>query len=451
MGKGNEDSLRVKHRPIKFKILAIILPVITLAIGGIIGLAFCMSSNIIEKNSYNMLDSSAKNQTIQIENWLHNNLKVFNTIKQSIGSTDYSEEGIRKILNQYYNFDSSFPEGLYVSDMQGKVIVAEQSKLKFDNALNTGWFNEGLTHINMRYGIPYKNSDGAYVVSATGLIVDNGEPVGVIGGDLTLNRISVIINSLIDMEDAQAFLVDKDTGMVLASSDALEAYSTLDVNNSNKFYSEIAKKIDGNDYHAEILCENIVTIKEISDTNWILVSYAPESSIFELIYSLRNYMIILAVVAIGLIVILIERTISLKMKPINEMSKKLIKMSDGDFTINIDVNGNDEISLISNNLNKFITSMRSMLNNIKTISAEERNQSEESNKISSRLFELSKKQTDSMKYLNSVVEEVNGSTGRIADTAENLADIVSETTENGNMVKDKMYETVKMSENGKKI
>ncbi|MGN0143731.1 MAG: methyl-accepting chemotaxis protein [Clostridium sp.] len=450
MERGEKNSGGGKYISVKFRILAVILPVIILSIGALILMAYNMSSRIIEGNSYDMLDSSAKNQAIQIENWLDNNLKVFSTVKQSIGSTDYSEGAIKNILNQYYNFNSNFSEGLYVSDMQGNMIAAEKSKIKLDNALNSNWFVDGLTHMNMRYGTPYKNSDGIYVVSATGLIVNNGEPAGVIGADLTLDRINVIINSLIEMDGAQAFLLDKDTGTVLASSDSLKVHSTLNTESSSPFYSKISEKINENNYNPEILNNNIVTIKDIGNTNWILVSYAPVSRIFEKLYSLRNCMVILAAAAIIILMLLTERSIHIIINPLNKMSRQIIKMADGDFTVDIDVKGNNEISLIAESLNKFIVSMRSMLNNIKVISNAQRKQSEKSNDISSNLFELSKEQTESMKYLNSVVEQVNESTLKIADTASNLADIVSITTENGSVVKDKMYETVQMSESGKK-
>ena len=80
----------------------------------------------------------------------------------------------------------------------------------------------------MRYGEAHDDYAGNKVISATGLIVDNdNNPVGVIGADVTLNRISIIVNSLIEMDDAQSFLVNKDTGMVLASSDSLEPYTIL--------------------------------------------------------------------------------------------------------------------------------------------------------------------------------------------------------------------------------
>ncbi|MDO5516750.1 MAG: methyl-accepting chemotaxis protein [Clostridium sp.] len=448
--KSTNKSGKKKYISIRYKILSVILPIIILAIGMLIFVSYHMSSNIIEQKSYDMLESSVKNQTIQIENWLDNNLETFNTIKQSLGSTSYSKEDMQKVLNQYYKYNNNFSEGLYISDLDGNMIIAEGSKMQFNDAKSSGWFREGLTHVKMRYGDPHENYERENVISATGLIVQDGQPIGVIGADVTLNRISIIVNSLIDMEDAQAFLVNKTNGMVLASSDSLKPYSILDTKNSDKFYAEVAERIDNAEYDTAEIEKNIVEIKDVKNTDWVLVSYVPKNSILKSMFTLRNYMVLIAATALIILVLITRRSVGYIIKPINDISKKIVKMSEGDFSIEIKAEGNDEISIMSESLSKFIISMRNMLNGIKDISSEQKNQSQESKNISQSLFDSSKQQSESMNNLNYVVGEMAESTNEIANTATELAGIVCDTNENGIMVKEKMRETVSMSEIGKK-
>ncbi|WP_321833041.1 methyl-accepting chemotaxis protein [Clostridium butyricum] len=303
----------------------------------------------------------------------------------------------------------------------------------------------------MRYGEAHDDYAGNKVISATGLIVDNNNnPVGVIGADVTLNRISIIVNSLIEMDDAQSFLVNKDTGMVLASSDSLEPYTILGENNENLLYSKIAQSIESGQHSAQEIENNIVDMHDVKNTSWILVSYVPKSSILSSMFTLRNYMVIIAIVALAVLVLITHRTINYIINPVNDISKKIVKMAEGDFSIDIDVKSNDEIAVMSQSLKNFIESMRVMLNDIKDISMEQKNQSFESKNISEHLFDSSKQQAESMNNLNIVVGEMAEATNQIADTATSLAGIACETNDNGNKVKDKMIETVKMSEVGKK-
>lgn len=77
-----------------------------------------------------------------------------------------------------------------------------------------------MTRVNMAVGSAHQNPDGTNVVSASGLLNDGLDTVRVIAADMTLDRISVIVNSFIEMHDAEAFLVDKDSSVILASRDS---------------------------------------------------------------------------------------------------------------------------------------------------------------------------------------------------------------------------------------
>ncbi|WP_294403797.1 hypothetical protein [uncultured Clostridium sp.] len=149
-GKKTNEETKYKYVSIKMKILSIIVPVISIIVGLLIWVSYTMSSNIIEKKSTDILDASAKNQAVQIKNWLDNNLQTFNTIKQSIGITSCSTDEMKNILNQYYNFNSNFPQGLYIADMEGNVIASDGSTISLENALESQWFQEGLTHMQKK-------------------------------------------------------------------------------------------------------------------------------------------------------------------------------------------------------------------------------------------------------------------------------------------------------------
>ena len=439
-----------KFRSIKVKILLATIPIVFIAVTALNTISYFMSSSIIEEESYNILDASAKSQTTQIESWLDDNLKIFSTVQKALGSTDYSEKEIKKILNQYYQFNSNFSEGLYFADLNGKIITAEGSNRQDSNVKSSQWFKEGLTHINMRYGEPYKDSNNNSIISATGLLVNNGKPVGVVGADVKLDRISIIVNSLIDMDDAQSFLVDKDNGTVIASSvESLKINSKLN-ESSNKFYDNVLKKIDKNQYDSENIDENIVKLMDIKGTNWTLVSYVPEKSIMSSVNSLKVYIVSVALIAIAIVSLVIYKSVGSAVKPVKDISNKIVKMAEGDFTVDIEVKGNDEISIMAESLQKFITSMRAMLNDIKDISAQQKEQAQASDNTSKTLFDASKHQSEAMKNLNIVVSDLAESTGEIAGTATNLAGIVSDTSDNGDKVKVKMNEVVNISEAGKK-
>ena len=89
---------------------------------------------------------------------------------------------------------------------------------------------------------------------------------------MTLDRISVIVNAFIKMKNAEAILVDKDTATILASRDSAKISTTLGSDGSSVFEQSVAAKIADRDYSFSTLDGNMTVFKEVSGTNWILVS-----------------------------------------------------------------------------------------------------------------------------------------------------------------------------------
>ena len=79
----------------------------------------------------------------------------------------------------------------------------------------------------MAVGSAYQNADGVNVISASGILNDGSDKVRVISADMTLDRIAIIVNSFIEMNDAEAFLVDKTSGVILANRDSSLISQTL--------------------------------------------------------------------------------------------------------------------------------------------------------------------------------------------------------------------------------
>ena len=94
----------------------------------------------------------------------------------------------------------------------------------------------------------------------------------VISADMTLDRISVIVNAFIEMKNAEAILVDKDTATILASRDSAKISTTLGSDGSSAFEQSVAAKIADRDYSFSTLDGNMTVFEEVSGTNWILVS-----------------------------------------------------------------------------------------------------------------------------------------------------------------------------------
>ena len=434
---------------IKTKIIGTIVPVVTILIVVMILLSYTISGKIISNNATSLLDSSLSYQSESIAGWLNENLAAFSMAKQTIEQTKASGAELQKLLDSYYEYNANYPNGLYVADEEGNVIKASKSEQTFHDVTQSTWYQEGLSRINMKYGSAYESDDGTNQVSASALLNDGSGTIRVISADVSLQRIAVIVNSFVKMNDAAAFLIDTNDGTILAHRDSSLVSTKLDTSNKNAFLSSVAKKISDNDYDTCELNGNLTGFETVSGTNWVLVSYIPDKIIYADVNSLRTKMVVIAVVALLVLIVLVERIIHLVVKPVRRLTKTITTMADGDFTVDVKVKGSDEIGHMGRSVRHFLDSIRGMLYEIHEISDRVSEQSDTTNNLSVGMYDSASVQAKSMQELNVTVDELSRSISEIADNATTLAMVVSDTKQTSTKVESHMQQTVTASIQGK--
>lgn len=434
---------------IKAKLLGIIIPVVIAIILILVFTAYHVSSGIIESYSKNLLESSVNNQTSKIEAWLEENLASMQMAKIMIEKLHPDETQLQTILDASCGYSENYPDGLFLADANGSFLKGTDSKKQEPNPKESMWYQEGMTRVNMAVGSAHQNPDGTNVVSASGLLNDGSDTVRVIAADMTLDRISVIVNSFIEMHDAEAFLVDKDSSVILASRDSNLISKTLGADGQSAFYKDVEKKVSGKSYNFCTLDGNMTVFKEVNGTNWLLVSYVPTNVVLADLVGLRNLMIIFSIISILVLCVLIERVTHVVIRPVKEMTRVITSMASGDFTVSMKVKGNDEIAVMGRSVEHFIASMKEMIRQMGHVSDRLEKQAGSSKNVSGEMNSAANIQSQSMTELNATVDQLSVSVNEIAQNATQLAGVVADTKEDSDKVEDKMRTTVEVSEKGK--
>lgn len=434
---------------IKARLLGSIMPVVIAIVAVLVLIAYQASAGIIEDYSQNLLESSVSNQSSKIEAWLSENLASFQMAKTTIENLHPDDTQLKAILDGYYNYNDNYPDGLYVSDSNGNLIKADKSTKKESNPVQSTWYKEGLTRVNMAVGSAYKNAEGVNVISASGILNDGTDNIRIISADMTLDRITIIVNSFIDMDNAEAFLVDKNTGVILADREASLISQKLGASGQSEYYQKVAGQFNSNDYDSATIDGNMTVFKEVDGTDWVLVSYIPKSIVLAKLIRLRTIMIIVGIVCIMVLCILVERMTNVVVKPVKNMTKAITQMASGDFTVSVNVKGNDEIAVMGQSIQKFIQAMRQMISQIGDVSVRLKEQAVSSKNISGEMNTAADIQSKSMHELNDTVDQLSVSVNEIAENVTQLAGVAAETKNDGDSVDIKMRETVEVSEKGR--
>lgn len=445
MGKGKSTK---KKGSIKVSLLAIIIPIVTIMMIVLVVCSYTISSKSIRTEAEDLLKTSITGQKNDIEAWMKDNLDSFQIVKSTIENSKADEESIQLILDGSVGYNSTYEDGFYIGKSNGEFLKGSNSKKTEGKVTESNWYKEGSTRIRMAYGEPYTSADGKNVISVTGMLNTDEEGISVIGADVTLDRISVIVNSNVEMENAETFLLDLSTGMIISNRDSAKVGTNISEYSSDQFYSGVKSKVDAANYSTEEIDGYMTAFSEVSGTNWILVSYVPSDVILKDIQNLGKVMSLLAAAGIIILIISIERTVHILINPVNKLSGVITTMTDGDFTMNVEVKGNNEISVMSAGIKEFAGTMQGMISKIGGIAINLNSQADESNKVSQEMYDASKLQEKSMHDLNETVDGLASSINEIANSATTLAMVVTDTRTNGENVSRQMSETVTVANKG---
>lgn len=436
---------------IRTKLLGIIIPVVALLVAVLSIVSYYISQGMIAKSTESLLKASVARQSALIEGWLDKNLSAFESVKANIQILPEEEDNtiLQSVLDTYYNYDSNYPDGFYIASSDGSYFKATESTKSETDPLNSIWYKHGLTTVHMSLTDPYEDTDGNKIISASGMIERDSNVVSVLSVDLSLDKISVIVNSSVSMDGAESILVNTNTNSILANRNTDLIGTTLSTSNSDPFLASVATKIANHDYSFDTLNGNMTVMTEVGTTGWLLISYVPTSIIVADIQRLGVTMVIIGIIAIVILSIIIARVISVVLKPVGNLTKNIADMSQGDFTINIQHNGRDEIASMGESLEDFSKAMRNMISEISSSAVNLGEQSESSSNVSNEMYRSAKIQSESMSQLKDTVNQLSESVGDIAENATTLANVVALTRERGNDADAKMQETVEVSEKAK--
>ena len=449
MEKKNQVREKRGMVSIRMKLLAIIVPIVVALMVALVLVAYQTSAKIIESYSRNLLESSVGSQSSHIEGWLNENIEAFQAVKATIESIKPQGDKLQAILDAYYDYNSNYPQGMYIADEDGNMFQAAGASIDEPDPVNSTWYQEGLTRVNMAVGSAYVNSQGENVISASGILNDGSGKVKVISADMTLDRISIIVNGFIDMEGAESFLIDGRDGTILANRDNA-LISTKMGDSGNASQQQVGKKIAERDYGFSVLEGNMTVFEKVTGTDWVLVSFVPRQIVMADLIRLRNIMALISIASILVLCMVIERVTHIVINPVKKLTKVITAMTDGDFTVSVSSKGNDEIAVMSRSVERFIRSMKEMIASMGDISGRLGSQADTSDNMSRQMQSAAAIQSESMGELNHTVDQLSLSVYEIAENATKLAGVVADTKSDSDSVEHKMRETVEASQKGKR-
>ena len=437
---------------VRAKMMIFILPIVAMSFVLLILIAFFSSRTSIHEKTENLLEAEGKASANDILAWQNHNLGTLDDMVNTILNLHMKDEEILNYEAFYLETYEDFPNGIYIVCSNGDVIDATGWTPEGD-ITEKAYYKEGVNHEKFAFGEPYIDGlTNEYVVTASRHLPDLGGREAVAAADVNLNILSETVEKMQVAGDGDAFIIDGKDGIILAhKDDEIVGVSVEEIKDS--FYSTIFKQITaGNTATASYASDNgkyIVSIQPIVGTEWYIVSRALESKVYKDIYLLGVILLGVGIVVLTVLSVLLVVQISRITRPIHKLTDTIVTVTNGDFTTDIEVKGNDEITVMAVNMKQFLHVMRETLGDIVRISDEIDEQANGSNQISGELYESANGQAESMTQMRVNLEELVKSITDIADNATKLALVVAETDEEGKRVLENFQNTMHEADTGR--
>ena len=454
----NENQTeKTKVKKLSGKIMARFLPVIAVGILVIIGVVGTFGLRLIRNLLYTSLEQHVMADAGEVNKQLNSTFYYLNAIGDSVEKQEFSDdEELKAFMAQALGRYAMIPTGVYLGLSDGAYI--DPSGWEYDTDIRQlGWYQQGVSYSNSYYYYydePYFDSDTGNLCSTVirHVHLKDGRE-GVIAADLMMSACQEYLNGVTIYESGHAVMITSG-GMILSCPNADFCGMTAE-ETGDAFYKCLGSFANSKDLEVTKFkaggAEYYGVASAVSGTDWKVIDYAKASDVLKDVYTMFNIIIAAGFLMMAAIIFLFIFTLGRMIrKPVSELTENIKHISGGDFTVEIDSKGNDEIAFMNDSMNGFISNMRGTIRNIKEVSERLESESRNSKETAGVLSTEAKEQASSMEQILDSMEAMAHSVTEVAENATSLAVTVADLSESESEVETNMRELVEKAEVGRR-
>ena len=307
-----------------------------------------LQRNAIRENLENYLQEMGDTTATNIKNLFDGRILLVENAVQNIAADPQS---VGNLLGQKA-LTSSFLT-IYMGHPNGDFTIRPQTKMPdgYDPRVRP-WYKDGLTAGKTILTEPYIDmSTGKMVIS---IVTPVSREVGVVGGDLALDGLVEIINSLNFGGMGYAFLVNDQGKILVHPNKDLTMKSMTDVfpqNTPRLSKDPVEVELDGK---TRIL--SFTQVKGLPSANWYIGLSVDKDKAYAMLSKFRTSAVVATIIAVGFIIGLLGLLISALMRPLHTMIKAMegIAQGEGDLTRRLNIHNHDEFGMLGKAFNHFV-------------------------------------------------------------------------------------------------
>ena len=441
----------------KLSIISAVMLVVSMVAVEVIAMTF--SFNMITDLIDASLKTEVKVDADLINKELNSTFYYLNGVADAIEQNDFKDnDKLRSYLNGTVGRYDLIPTGTYVAlDDKTFIYPANPSFEKGFEATEKAWYKEAMGYTNAYFYF----YDKPYFDSATGNLcatvqrhihMKDGRE-GVFVADLMMANVQNMLKEVKLYDSGKAMLVTGE-GMILAYSDT-KMNGTLIKDHKNDVFLQgietVLKHKDGKVDTVKAGSNYYTTSSTVQGTDWKVIIYAKTSEVLSRVSRLIVTLVVVTLIAVVVTVLIMIQLLTRMIKrPVEQLTGNIEKIAGGDFTVEVESKGNDEIAFMNTAMGDFIHGMRNSLSDIKDVSERLRTDAHESQDTATSLEGAARDQSSSMEQIRANISNMADAVTEVAESATTLAQTIEDVTEGEEKIEASMNALVEKAEIGQR-
>jgi len=345
---------------------------ILLSACGVVVLAFALFTlyndylqrNTLRQNIESSVQQAGALTASSVQNWMSGRILVLENLAQ-----DIAEQGAGETLGGLIEQPSYTRNFLFTYLGQANGVFTQRPDTQMPAGYDPRqrpWYSSAASAGQTVLTAPYQGAVGGLMVTIAVPVKSqrSGELIGVVGGDLTLDTLVEIINSVDFGGIGHAFLADS-SGQVIVSPDKGQVMKNLkDIYPGSGL--RVTAGMQDVTLNGEERLISFAPVAGLPSAQWYIGLSIDKDKAYAALSQFRTSAIIAMLIAVAAIAVLLGLLIPVLMRPLTTMGRAMrdIAEGEGDLTRRLDVQHKDEFGELASSFNRFVERIHSSISEV---------------------------------------------------------------------------------------
>ena len=404
----------MKIRTLKQKILISVGLALLSVILLLSALAYSTLRDQVIDGNYQQINQISELAALDMATWLSEKKQVIQTLSQQ---NEYRNTKSLLLSQEATGFAS-----IYFAGTDGSMLDGDGSDYQGYDAKSQSWYQLAQGTNTPIITPPYR--DDTYTPPEIIISIAMARDDGVIGGDITTQRLQQILSAIKLPAQGVSILVDNQ-GRVIAYKEPERVLKPLSELIDGVAMQQLTQPTS-NGIPLEVSVHGkakLLWSRPVANSQWLLVSIVDQQRLFAPLQRQLIHQLLISGVILLVSLFSIGTLIGLLLRPLRRVSSALalIANGDGDLTQRLRVHTQDEVGQLAANFNQFVGSLHELIGHIRQEAESLGNSAASGLKRSADTVQELGNQQQEIAMVATAVTEMASATAEIAHNAENTA------------------------------